>query len=194
MAGAPKAAPRLYAQRGGKERRGVTGCGHPLTGVPMSPGTRRSSGGSTWGRSCGWCCCGWWTRTCCSTGRPPRSSRPAGASRHDLCPRLRGGGRGGHTVEGRHPQSAAARWGLPVVTPQQGGPHGGPLCCHLVPTGSECTVLGSLSCHPMLVTHIGVLCPCHPPPSLYNCTALGSTILSPHFGDPYWGPLSCHPH
>lgn len=62
---------------------------------------------------------------------------------------------------GWHPQCAAAQGGFPVVTPRRGGPHRGPLCCHLRPTSSDDVVLGSLSCHPTLVTRVGV--PCHPP-------------------------------
>ncbi|XP_042748518.1 hexokinase-4 isoform X2 [Lagopus leucura] len=55
----------------------------------LNPATRRSSGANTWGRSCGWCCCGWWMRTCCSAGRPARSSRRAEPSRHASCRRWR---------------------------------------------------------------------------------------------------------
>ncbi|XP_010725007.1 hexokinase-4 isoform X2 [Meleagris gallopavo] len=55
----------------------------------LNPATRRSSGANTWGRSCGWCCCGWWMRTCCSAGRPARSSRRAEPSRRASCRRWR---------------------------------------------------------------------------------------------------------
>lgn len=175
-----------------------------------SPATRRSSGANTWGRSCGWCCCGWWMRTCCSAGRPARSSRHAEPSRRASCHRWRGMGRprGSLTVPrlsgySPSPLSPTAPRGVlcpitpwqrsaatPCWVPQAVSQHRGPLSClptPLCPTprSPAPSPHGSLPEWP----HMWLPCPTDPhwgPPShyptttLYSCPVLGFSTSFPH--------------